>query len=367
MLLLCFLGLNGFFITWGFLQEQLMTQNYTLYGPDGHTVESVQMFPSITFLILSNRSLAILVATLARCYHRRNRSGNNSNDDESSGEKPKRTRFELTAVASVSNTLSSYFQYGALQYVSFPVQVLSKACKMIPNMAVGLLLGKKFQRYEYVMAITVSIGVVLFSYDQQFLTTGDADDAAAAVEEEDASDGGGLSAQTFGYGMIGLYLVFDALTSNWQSRLFRREKMDSYDMMLGVNCFSGLLTLSWLLIRNPAELAKSLDFVVQFPAVRLHLLGFGLCNSLGQLFIYYTISTYGALAFTMIMTTRQVFSIGFSVMVFGHAVGPVGVAGALVVFASLAYKIYAGQQTKNQVTKASGGDRTAIGRKDKQA
>ena len=54
---------------------------------------------------------------------------------------------------------------------------------------------------------------------------------------------------------------------------------------------------------------------------QLHVLVLALCNSsFGQLFIYHTISRFGALVFAMIMTTRQVFSIGFSVALFGHKV-----------------------------------------------
>ena len=98
--------------------------------------------------------------------------------------------------------------------------------------------------------------------------------------------------------------------------------MNSYQMMLGVNFFSAILTVLWLVVQNPQELARSMSFLIDCPEAQLHVFVLAVCNAFGQLFIYYTISKYGALVFTMIMTTRQVFSIGVSVAVFGHKVRP---------------------------------------------
>ena len=47
---------------------------------------------------------------------------------------------------SVSNILSSWCQYEALKFVSFPTQVLAKASKIIPVMAMGRVVsGKTYQ------------------------------------------------------------------------------------------------------------------------------------------------------------------------------------------------------------------------------
>merc|ERR1711988_443661 len=64
---------------------------------------------------------------------------------------------------SFSNIMSSWCQYEALKFVSFPTQVLAKASKIIPVMAMGKLVeSKKYEYYEYVVAVLISVGMTTF-------------------------------------------------------------------------------------------------------------------------------------------------------------------------------------------------------------
>ena len=45
---MCFVGLQGSYVTWGFIQEKVMTQRY-----------ETGMFPSTVFLVCANRALAL--------------------------------------------------------------------------------------------------------------------------------------------------------------------------------------------------------------------------------------------------------------------------------------------------------------------
>ena len=48
--------------------------------------------------------------------------------------------------------LCSWCQYEALKFISFPTQVLAKASKIIPVMAMGWLISRKtYEKYEYVV------------------------------------------------------------------------------------------------------------------------------------------------------------------------------------------------------------------------
>ncbi|XP_063832664.1 uncharacterized protein LOC135081814 [Ostrinia nubilalis] len=65
---------------------------------------------------------------------------------------------------SVTNIISAWCQYEALKYVSFPTQVLSKSCKVIPVMMMGKLISRtKYELYEYVTAVMISVMVLLLS------------------------------------------------------------------------------------------------------------------------------------------------------------------------------------------------------------
>lgn len=67
---------------------------------------------------------------------------------------------------SLSNIMSSWCQYEALKYVSFPHQVLAKAAKTIPVMIMGKIVSRtKYEYYEYVTAIILSVGMLFFMLD----------------------------------------------------------------------------------------------------------------------------------------------------------------------------------------------------------
>jgi solute carrier family 35 (adenosine 3'-phospho 5'-phosphosulfate transporter), member B2 len=60
----------------------------------------------------------------------------------------------------------------------------------------------------------------------------------------------------------------------------------------------------------------------------------------GQLFIFYTIKEFGPVVFTIMMTTRQIFSLFISCIMFGHTMRLLGWIGSLVVFGVVFYRIY---------------------------
>ena len=65
----------------------------------------------------------------------------------------------------------------------------------------------------------------------------------------------------------------------------------------------------------------------------------GVAGAMGQPFIFYTIKTFGPLVFTIIMATRQLFSMLISFALYGHAIAPSGVVGAALVFGAIGYRI----------------------------
>lgn len=119
-LLFCFVGLQLSYLTWGIVQERVMTKEYT-----------PGKFKSSAFLVFSNRFLALFISLGIVMYRRL-----------ASGVATKDAPFLQYAPSSISNSLSSWAQYEALKYVSFPTQVLSKSCKILPVMLVGILLNK---------------------------------------------------------------------------------------------------------------------------------------------------------------------------------------------------------------------------------
>ena len=71
-------------------------------------------------------------------------------------ESAKSTPLYKFSFSSVSNILSSVCQYEALKYVSFPTQVLSKSCKMVPVMLMGYAVSRRVHTtFEYLVAMNL--------------------------------------------------------------------------------------------------------------------------------------------------------------------------------------------------------------------
>lgn len=140
-----FVGLQISFLSWGILQEKVMTQKYE------NANEESGYFKDSQFLVFVNRILAFCMSGIVILCRRQVRH--------------KCPMFKYS-FCSLSNIMSSWCQYEALKYVSFPHQVLAKAAKTIPVMIMGKIVSRtKYEYYEYVTAVILSIGMLFFMLD----------------------------------------------------------------------------------------------------------------------------------------------------------------------------------------------------------
>ena len=65
-----------------------------------------------------------------------------------------------------------------------------------------------------------------------------------------------------------------------------------------------------------------------------------------QLFIFYTISEFGAVVFVIISTLRQMMAIVISTLLYGHTITAIGILGILLVFGAIYLKVFCGLRTK---------------------
>lgn len=252
-LLFCFVGLFSSYLTWGILQEKIMTTSYT----NGSNIS--RQFTDSQFLVFVNMILAACLAGLwmwiiPQPIHK--------------------TPLYKYSFCSLSNTMSSWCQYEALKFISFPTHVLAKASKVIPVMLMSWFIsGKTYSRNEYLSALLISIGMALF-------LTGN------SHYNNDAN-----YTSLSGYILLVGYMVCDAFTSNWQKELFNSYNMTSVQAMFGPNLFSCLFTMASLLEQQ--SLYASLLFMSEFPGFLWDCIILSLCSAVGQLFICHTINVFG--------------------------------------------------------------------------
>lgn len=301
----CFVGLQASYLTWGYMQELIMTTKFTPTdsAPDGR-------FPSAAFCVFSNRFLAVIVAMI--CVRIKHGSVFSNNV----------TPLWAFTPCAISNTTSSWSQYASLKYVSFPVQTVFKSSKIIPVMLMGKVLkGTSYPCSQFFEAFMITVGVAVFSVFSKSSTS----DATTELQ---------------GLLFMVCYICSDSFTSQWQSRLYTnygRENIDPYQMMLGVNTNAIVITTFGLLVTG--DWLNVYEFLLVNPHALMYNIITAITSATGQLFIFYTIKEFGPIAFTIIMTTRQMFSICISSLVFKHEIRGVSLCGAALVFGVLFYQI----------------------------
>ncbi|XP_035667912.1 adenosine 3'-phospho 5'-phosphosulfate transporter 1-like isoform X2 [Branchiostoma floridae] len=310
ILIFCVVGLQGSYLTWGVLQERIMRHEY-----GGTEDEPAEKFQNSQFLVFVNRILALTIAGIYLSLFRQPRHG---------------CPMYKYSYASLSNIMSSWCQYEALKFVSFPTQVLAKASKVIPVMLMGKLVSRKtYEYYEYVIAALISVGLSMFLI-------------AHGPDDEKKS----TTVTTFsGIILLAGYMMFDSFTANWQAELYK-YKMSSFQMMFGVNCFSCLFTSAALL--QQGGFIEAFSFMFRHQLFAFHVFLNSICSATGQMFIFFTINQFGAMVFVIIMTTRQALAILLSCIIYAHPVSIMGGFGIGIVFLAMFLRVYASHRMKQK-------------------
>ncbi|XP_016656463.1 adenosine 3'-phospho 5'-phosphosulfate transporter 1 [Acyrthosiphon pisum] len=261
----CFGGLQVSYLIWGVIQEKMMSESYG--------ITEASKFRDSQMLVFLNRGLSTVLSGVVLFM----------NEGIRSKKSPPLYKYSY---CTVSNIISSWCQYESLKYVSFPTQVLAKTCKIIPVMLMGKLMsGKKYEYYEYVTAIGIWIGMAIF----QFFT------------ENKHSD---ITTCAAGVILLVGYLATDSFTSTWQGKMFTQYQVTSMQMVFANSLLSSLLTT--IPLYQVGSFKKTYEFIKEYPAFLTDCIVLSVSSACGQLFIYKTISKFGPIVLTIIMTIRQV-------------------------------------------------------------
>jgi len=220
----------------------------------------------------------------------------------------------------------------ALLYISYPTQVLGKACKPIPVLLLGALFaGKKYNWIKYCCILMISLGVATFVY-------------------KDKADAGSAS---FAFGMGELLLLVsltcDGLIGVTQEKMRSNFNTDKHHMMYNINLYSCGLLLITLIISGQG--IGFISFCLRHPQVLKFLLAYCACSAFGQHFIFLTVTKFGPLTCSVITTTRKFFTILFSVLYFFNPMSNRQWMGTVLVFAGLSLDAKYGKTEKKKVEK----------------
>jgi adenosine 3'-phospho 5'-phosphosulfate transporter B2 len=108
-------------------------------------------------LVFTNRFWTMILAGLLMVYI--------------SPKKSQTTVIYEYSFSAISNMMSSWCQYEALKYVSFPASTLFKSFKLVPVMVMGKILGNKACTYQRVSATMIKQDICMIQFVCIFLCT----------------------------------------------------------------------------------------------------------------------------------------------------------------------------------------------------
>eukprot|EP00401_Gymnodinium_catenatum_P000758 CAMPEP_0117563670 /NCGR_PEP_ID=MMETSP0784-20121206/55618_1 /TAXON_ID=39447 /ORGANISM="" /LENGTH=687 /DNA_ID=CAMNT_0005361331 /DNA_START=43 /DNA_END=2104 /DNA_ORIENTATION=+ len=296
--------LQGCFITYGILKEMIVTQD-RIASP---------------VLILSARLMSVVCGAVASLV---------IEGRISFGGAP---LYSFSAFG-FTNEASTWAGYEMLKYVSFPVQVMAKSCKLLPNMIMGKVLnGTQYKLSQYFQAVGAMVCVTIMHLSDE---NSHQKEESSGVDEDNTGKG---MRMLLGVGLLIMFFACDSFTSQWQTALYKKHpKISQIQMMLAGNLVGVFITMVSVLARWTA-LRKSLAHAAANPEVIGRILLLGLSGAMGQFCIYSAIKVLGPLSFTWIMTSRQLLSVLISLVMFGHGVSPVKLLCIVTVFAIMSSK-----------------------------
>mmetsp|Transcript_20132 Transcript_20132/g.45617 ORF Transcript_20132/g.45617 Transcript_20132/m.45617 type:complete len:396 (-) Transcript_20132:33-1220(-) len=223
---------------------------------------------------------------------------------------PLRSFFYLTACLLSSSALSNI----SLNYINFPTKVVFRSCKLIPTMLIGSLInGRRFSLSEYMVALAVCFGLVLF----------------AAADWENSPN-----FHPIGLICVSMSVFADSILPNAQERLFRLGSS-----RLEVTVFTNILTLIIMTISTyfSGDLMGTINLAISDRRAALYMIIYISVAYVAISFHMHIVKRFGGVTAVLTATARKAMTIVISFIFFPKEFSPFYVYGTLLVLGGLLY------------------------------
>lgn len=199
-------------------------------------------------------------------------------------------------------------------------------------MLMGALMGKRYPPKKYLNVVMIVFGVALF------MGGGDSNKKKHPVDED--MDGSSSSAQLVGILLLFVSLCFDGGTGAYEDKLMSVHSVQPFDLMYNIQLGKTILAGIGLLVLNQLHI-----FVQMVQDMGFLLVALGLSGALGQVFIFVTISKFGALTCSIIGLARKVTTLVASIYFYGHSLNTVQFTGLAISVGAMVLNFYGKKQS----------------------
>jgi UDP-galactose transporter B1 len=148
--------------------------------------------------------------------------------------------------------------------------------------------------------------------------------------------GGETEPSSYGLVLLFLSLVLDGVTSACQEQLQIENILTTHELMFFVNLWAVVLTFILAIISGEGN--SGVQFCQENPKVIPYIQVAAIASTLGQNFIFFTISNLDSLTLAAITTSRKLITIVLSVFIFGHKIAYIQWTGVALLFSGLFYE-----------------------------
>ncbi|KAI0845157.1 UAA transporter [Daldinia vernicosa] len=334
-------GIYGSFLTWAYLQEKLTT---TPHGTPGAT----EVFKYPVFL---NTIQSLFAATTGAIYLYASTPRGHAIPPVI----PSRRILGPLLLVALTSSLASPFGYASLAHIDYITFLLAKSCKLLPVMLLHVtVFRRRYPLYKYLVVAAVTAGVAVFTLH-----------SGKSHSKKSSGGAGGNGNSAWGLLLLAINLLFDGLTNSTQDYIFGAfQPYSGPQMMCANNLMSTAVTAAYLVLSpwlartgagewlgvdvagGAGELEAALGFMARHPGVWADVLGFAACGAVGQVFIFYTLSTFSSVLLVTVTVTRKMFTMILSVVAFGHRLTRMQVLGVGLVFGGIGVEAAIARQEK---------------------
>jgi len=245
-------------------------------------------------------------------------------------EKPTEISKYQMLTLSLTSIASTFTSVRSLRYVIYPVQVLFKSCKPVPVMIFGVVLGKRYPLTKYVNVIIITTGVALFM---------------GGGSSTSKHTGSTTTADTtlIGAAMLSVSLCFDGLTGAYEDKLMGKDHVEPFDLMYNIQLGKAVISFCALVATNGLN-----EFIATLQNGGLSLVALGLTGALGQVFVFVTISKFGALNCALIGLFRKILSLVLSFVLYGHTLNVFQMLGLVLSISAMIANFYEKKPSKHE-------------------
>jgi len=302
---ICVLGIYASYFCFSVIQQTL---NEATFEPD---MKKFRNTPFLLFLQFVGNCFCALIAM------------------QITKEKPDQTPFTQYALVSVSYVGAMFASNYAIQFVSFPMKELAKACKPIPVLLMGVIVfGKKQGLLKYICVFLITSGICVYMWDE--------------ISHSEST----METSLWGVALLLGSLLLDGITGPFQDELVGKYRPSSQAMMFQTNLWAVIYMGVGLILFGQG--ITGVQFVNSHPGVIPHILLYSLSSAIGQLFIYYTVNKFGSLVCSLVTTTRKFFSILISSLLFAKPLTNLEWLGVFIVFSGLGIDIYSSSSKRHK-------------------